>query len=140
MSAVARWWIGWFVLLAAASASAASKSDLADRLAACAREADDAARLACYDRLAKPAAAPELVSAAPASERIDRLNATVTAITKRARGELVVTLDNGQLWLQKDSEYVPLKTGEQITILAGALGSYRLITAAGRAMAVTRIQ
>jgi hypothetical protein len=193
-------------LLAASSIGAAAEADLGERVAACAREREDAARLACFDRLAtKPAAAAksapvaqappevrEATSAAPteapkaaatagaagaaataatsapaarpatdefgvtgtpvarerdaeaqtqpgAQEKIDRITATVTAISKQPHGELVVTLDNGQVWAQKQAQYVPLNVGDQIAIAAGALHSYRMIVA-GRATAVTRIK
>jgi hypothetical protein len=191
-------------LLATATLAAAADTELAERVAACARERDDVARLACFDRLtgktaasassapaakaAEPAAAatatpapappkaaatagaagaaataatPAAKSAAAdfgvsgsevarqrdaeaqkqpgAPEKIDRINAAVTAISKRPRGELVVTLDNGQVWAQKEVQYVPVKVGDQVTILAGALHSYKMVVA-GRATAVTRIQ
>jgi uncharacterized cupin superfamily protein len=118
-------------LLAAASTwpALAVDDELATRITACTREKDDALRLACFDR----AAAPQ----EPAAKRI---SATVTAIETRTRGELVVTLDNGQVWAQKDSgTYFPLKVGDAVTILAGTLGSFRLISG-NRATAVTRVQ
>jgi hypothetical protein len=69
-----------------------------------------------------------------------RVTAKVTGIDKRARGELVVTLDNGQVWAQKEvGAYFPIKVGDPATILAGTLGSYRLIVA-NRATAVTRVR
>jgi hypothetical protein len=117
-------------LLAAAPAQPAfAADDLAYRIAACTREQDDTVRLACFDRAAEPqAAAPK------------RMSATVTAIEKRPRGELVVTLDNGQVWAQKSAErYFPLEVGDPVAILAGSLGSFRLICGS-RATAVTRVQ
>ena len=64
----------------------------------------------------------------------------VAAIDKRPRGELVITLDNGQVWAQKEAgAYFPLKVGDPVAILAGTLGSFRLI-AGNRATAVTRVQ
>jgi hypothetical protein len=201
-------------LLATSSLAAAAGQDLAERVAACAREHDDTARLACFDRLTeKPAAAastsapapqapaaapktadPPVASAAAAStavapaaattaaaagtaagaaaasstksavddfgvtgsdvarqrdadaqkqpgapEKIDRINASVTALSTRGHGEIVVTLDNGQVWAQKEATYIPIKVGDKVTILAGALHSYRLV-ASGRVTPVTRIQ
>jgi hypothetical protein len=138
----------------------AADDDLAQRIAACTREQDDARRLACFDRAAAPkAAASPKVNATEtfgvhgselARSRDDgkpeaegppkRIDAKVTAIEKRARGELVVTLDNGQVWAQKEvGSYFPLKVGDPVAILAGTLGSFRLI-AANRATAVTRVQ
>jgi hypothetical protein len=68
------------------------------------------------------------------------MSATVTSIDKRPRGELVVTLDNGQVWAQKNADrYFPLEVGDTVEILAGALGSFRLL-AGSRATAVTRVQ
>ena len=116
-------------LLMASALPAFASYDLASRIAACAREQDDTLRLACFDR----AAAPQ----APAPKR---MSATVTSIDKRPRGELVVTLDNGQVWAQKNADrYFPLEVGDTVEILAGALGSFRLL-AGSRATAVTRVQ
>jgi hypothetical protein len=192
-------------LLATSSFAAAAGQDLAERVAACARERDDTARLACFDRLTENAAAAASTSApapqapgavktadppvAPAAaatataagtaagaagaaapstksavddfgvkgsevarqrdaeaqkqpgapEKIDHINASVAALSTRGHGEMVVTLDNGQVWAQKEAQYIPIKVGDKVTILAGALHSYRLV-ASGRATAVTRIQ
>lgn len=147
-------------LLAGVSASSAlAADDLAARIAACTREQDDARRLACFDRAAAPPAAAPRVDASQsfgvegselARNREDpdarpdappkRMSATVTAIDRRPRGELVVTLDNGHVWAQKEaSAYFPLKVGDPVAILAGTLGSFRLI-AGNRAIAVTRVQ
>ena len=137
----------------------AADDDLAMRIAACAREQDDARRLACFDRAAVPKVEAPKADASHAfgvhgselaRNRDDsatrpepppkRISATVTAIDKRARGELVVTLDNGQVWAQKEAgAYFPLKAGDSVAILAGTLGSFRLI-AGNRATAVTRVQ
>ena len=116
-------------LLAATLArpAVAADDDLAQRIDACTREQDDARRLACFDR----AAAPKAVT--------KRISAIVTGIEKRPRGELVITLDNGQVWAQKEAAYFPLKVGDPVAILAGALGSFRLIVA-NRATAVTQVQ
>lgn len=137
----------------------AADDELAQRVAACTREHDDAKRLACFDRAAPPqAAAPKVKKdhafgvqgSELARSRDDdksqpgsapkRIAATVAAIEKRTRGELVFTLDNGQVWAQKEvGAYFPVKVGDQVSILAGTLGSFRLIVA-NRATAVTRVQ
>ena len=116
-------------LLMGSASPAFAADDLESRIAACTREQDDTLRLACFDRAAEPQA--------PAAKRT---SATVTAIDKRPRGEIVVTLDNGQVWAQKSAErYFPIAVGDTVEILAGALGSFRLI-AGNRATAVTRVQ
>jgi hypothetical protein len=132
----------------------AADDDLAQRIAACTREQDDARRLACFDRAAASKVDATQTFGVHGSElarnRVDdqpeaesapkRISATVTGIEKRARGELVVTLDNGQVWAQKEiGAFFPLKVGDPVAILAGTLGSFRLI-AGNRATAVTRVQ
>ena len=116
-------------LLIVSAAPAFAADDLASRIEACTREQDDTLRLACFDRAAEPQA--------PAAKRT---SATVAAIDKRPRGELVVTLDNGQVWAQKSADrYFPIAVGDTVEILSGALGSFRLISG-NRATAVTRVQ
>lgn len=69
------------------------------------------------------------------------LTARITKIERLPRGELLVTLDNGHVWRQKQvqSTFV-LRVGEAVTIKRGTLGSHRLVNASGRATAVTRIE
>lgn len=119
------------LLLAALPAhpALAAEEDLKQRISACARESDNESRLACFDRAA--------ASIEPAPKK---LTATVTAIERRPRGELVLTLDNGQVWAQKGAgAHFPVKVGDPVAILAGALGSFRLVVA-NRATAVTRVR
>ena len=142
------------VTAALAQPALAADDDLAQRIAACTSEQDAARRLACFDRAAAPKVDATETFGVHGSElarnRDDdqpeaesapkRISATVTGIEKRARGELVVTLDNGQVWAQKEiGAYFPLKVGDPVAILAGTLGSFRLI-AGNRATAVTRVQ
>ncbi|HEV8330823.1 MAG TPA: hypothetical protein VGQ22_05360 [Steroidobacteraceae bacterium] len=148
------------VLLAAAAIQPAlAGDDLSQRIAACTRERDDARRLACFDRAAAPAADAKKVDATQdfgvhgselARNRDDddpkqdntpkRISATVAGVEKRARGELLVTLDNGQVWAQKEvGPYFPLKVGDAVSIIAGTFGSHKLVVAS-RATAVTRVR
>jgi hypothetical protein len=147
------------LLAAATSPALAADDNLAERISACTRERDDARRLACFDRAAAPSTSTPQVAAHQAfgvqgSElargREDgdtqretapkKIAATVAAIDKRPRGELVFTLDNGQVWAQKEvGSYFPVKVGDPVSILAGTLGSFRLVVA-NRATAVTRVQ
>jgi hypothetical protein len=107
----------------------AAEDDLKQRIAACTRDNDNAARLACFDRAA--------ASIEPAPKKV---TAIVTAIERRPRGELVLTLDNGQVWAQKDAgAHFPVKVGDPVAVLAGTLGSFRLVVA-NRATAVTRVR
>jgi biotin carboxyl carrier protein len=103
---------------------------------------------------APAAASPPPASAPTAEERfgargeispdrhqeIDELTGTVTEVGTKAHGELIVTLDNGQVWAEKQSgSKVKLKTGDTVKIERGAMGSYTLI-ANGRSSKVSRIR
>jgi hypothetical protein len=69
------------------------------------------------------------------------MNATVTAVGRRASGLLVITLDNGQSWIENQpSAYFPLKVGEVVQIRSGAIGSYMLYAPSKRFTHVTRIR
>ncbi|MGH8174747.1 MAG: hypothetical protein ACREV5_00625 [Steroidobacter sp.] len=137
----------------------------------CASEKDDARRLSCYDReiaqlenasdAVEPAPAPTpAASTAPedkfgyrgqlardeldrqaAKDAVERLDATVTEISTRPRGELVLTLDNGQVWAQKSVDTrARLKVGDKVAIKKASFGSFMLVTSAGRSTRVTRVQ
>jgi hypothetical protein len=68
------------------------------------------------------------------------IQAVVSGVARRPRGELVVTLDNGQVWAQlAPQEYYPLEIGDTVHISKGALGSYSLTTPAKRGSKVTRL-
>jgi len=69
------------------------------------------------------------------------ISAVVANVTARPRGELVVTLDNGQVWQQLAAvDYFPLKAGDTVEISSGALGSYILSAPSRRSTKVTRIR
>jgi hypothetical protein len=73
-------------------------------------------------------------------QRPKHMLAVVSAVSNRPRGELVVTLDNGQVWVQLEATNYPLKAGDHVEIDVGALGSYILWSPSNRrATKVTRI-
>jgi hypothetical protein len=75
-----------------------------------------------------------------APQREKRLLAVVSGVSNRPQGELVVTLDNGQVWVQLEVKNYPLKAGDHVEIDVGALGSYVLWCPSNRrATKVTRI-
>jgi hypothetical protein len=75
-----------------------------------------------------------------APHREKRLLAVVSTISNRPRGELVVTLDNGQVWVQLQPTTYPLRPGDHVEIDVGALGSYVLwCPSSRRSTKVTRI-
>jgi hypothetical protein len=74
------------------------------------------------------------------TQREKQLLAVVSAVSNRPRGELVVTLDNGQVWAQIEATRYPLKPGDHVEIDVGAMGSYVLWSPSNRrATKVTRI-
>lgn len=75
------------------------------------------------------------------STRIERIEATVTDVRQRSSGERVITLDNGQVWLQTEvTVRGPLKPGDVVAIRRGAFSSFQLITPGRVALRVRRIE
>jgi len=139
------------------AASHAAEPPLPASIAACAERSDDKQRLACYDsevqrlQVKVPAVAPEdefgvrgellrkRQEETPGPPKLQQLTAKVEKITSRARGELVITLDNGQVWEQAETKSsFLLSPGDQVTVKAGALGSYQMISPTGRTTRVRR--
>lgn len=57
----------------------------------------------------------------------DQLIAKVTDLVMLAHGQLLLTLDNGQMWQQKTADRaLRLKAGDQVTIKQATLGSFLL--------------
>lgn len=134
-----------------------------EAMLACGDESDDAQRLRCFDAVVanlrkapSPAAAPQPATPAPTPEQkfgargdikpdrhevLNEISATVTALGTKPHGELIVTLDNGQVWAEiAANSRIKLKTGDTVKIERGALGSYSLVTPNGRSSKVSRIR
>ena len=141
---------------------------------ACASEADDAARLACYDaavgRLKSAEEAGEITTvtreevetvrresfgfsipslpslAMPKfgggdGDGLEEVTFAVASIRKDPYGKLIVTLENGQVWLQTDSNRVSYsrRNGvEEAVIKTASMGSFRMKLDGGRAFRVER--
>jgi hypothetical protein len=72
---------------------------------------------------------------------LSELVATATGIAAKPRGELVITLDNGQVWTEiAPGSTIRVKVGDQVKIEAGTLGSFILIAPNGRSSKVSRIR
>ena len=151
-------------LVAAGTAAAATTAEFL----ACAAVKDDARRLACFDAVvdraqAAPANQAPAVAAAPLSQEekfglrgelkqekaqkvpelqeLEQLQAQVTKVSTKPHGELVVTLENGQVWAEiQTNSGARVKVGERVTIKAGALGSFLLVAPNGRSTRVTRVR
>lgn len=72
---------------------------------------------------------------------IDEIAATITTLGETARGKLVISLDDGSQWQQKDSQYIKLTKGMQVNIERGFLGAFFLsYDGVNRRIKVTRIR
>jgi len=135
---------------------------------ACAAEKDDARRLACFDAAiaqsgklsgdSPPAVAAvplsqeekfglrgelkqEKAQKAPELQELEQLQAQVTKVSTKPYGELVVTLENNQVWAEiQTNSGARVKAGDRVTIKAGALGSFLLVAPNGRSTKVTRVR
>jgi hypothetical protein len=160
--------LGVAAALVTAGPARAAAPDAAAGFLACAAEKDDARRLACFDAAVGQAQAAAgttapAVAAAPLSQEekfglrgdlkqekaqevpelqeLEQLQAQVTGVSSKLRGELVVTLENGQVWAEiQTGSGARVKTGDRVTIKPGALGSFLLVTPNGRSTRVTRIR
>jgi len=66
------------------------------------------------------------IEEATGAEGIETLRASVTELQQAAPDKVVISLDNGQVWRQTTSSSLRLRTGDDIEIERGALGSYLL--------------
>jgi hypothetical protein len=78
---------------------------------------------AAAQKQAAKAAAP------PPVEAIASIESTVAEAKRRGTGELVLTLANGQVWMQTQADSkVWIKPGDPVTIKKALLGSYLLVS------------
>jgi hypothetical protein len=117
-----------------------------DRMRACATESDEAKRLACYDQqigrsksgqnddlgvtgelLRHKQKQAGITAATPAD-----VTAKVAALANRGSGKFVVTLDNGQVWVQQEAPDFMLQVGDVITLRRGVLGALWMVSPSGR--------
>ncbi len=68
----------------------------------------------------------KLVQEATDTEEIDRIEATVVEVRKTKSGKVVITLDNGQVWIQADSSRARVSIDDKVTIRRRSFGSYTL--------------
>jgi hypothetical protein len=109
----------------------------------CTTVADDTERLACYDRTFGTPAAPKPLPDPPARapEAIpEKFSAAVSKIEWR-NGVFVVTLDNGQTWIQSERDSrIQIEPEEIVTVRKASLGSYLLSGNQGIAARVKRLR
>jgi hypothetical protein len=74
-------------------------------------------------------------------EELTEITGKVTQVGAKPYGELVITLDNGQVWAERSaSSKVRVKVGDTVKIESGALGSFTLIAPNGRSSKVARVR
>lgn len=75
-------------------------------------------------------------------KKFQQLTAKVTELDQQPHGELVLTLDNGQVWQQKRGDRgIRVKVGDEVTIRRASLGSFLLTSSAvNGSMRVTRVK
>ncbi len=137
-------------------------------LEACSMIENDHTRLTCYDKVmmhktpsvnqqqqtsAKPVViAPQTQAVKPASEfGLEHKNIAegsekeqinhVLKIKKSPHGEMIITMDNGQVWRQIGTDRLRVQTDSQVFIRRGALNSFLLKLADGnKSIRVKRIK
>jgi hypothetical protein len=144
---------------------AAAAQDTNQALLSCASERDDARRLRCFDAVVadlRPAASAPTAAPAPMPapvvsredkfgargdldrekrEELQEITGKVAEVGFRPHGELVITLDNGQVWAERTANSkVRVKVGDTVKIESGALGSFTLIAPNGRSSKVARVR
>lgn len=76
-----------------------------------------------------------------AGEADPSISSVVTTVRRQPAGELIVTLENGQVWTQIGVDTrARVAVGDTVTIRRAALGSYMLVTANRYATRVRRVK
>lgn len=74
-----------------------------------------------------------------ASPPVEELVARVTKVSKRVHGEIVLELDNGQVWAQPERKAnVFIRPGDEVRITRGSMGSYFLAAESGSTTRIRR--
>jgi hypothetical protein len=150
------WGVCGVMLLVGASSCRvvlAGPTGLEDALQVCMQEQDDSRRLLCYDREMRNFAHTREKSFGLTAEQQRKseppevhdkaspqiLTSIVSAVTARSDGRLMITLANGQMWVQGEAwEVFHVSVGDTVTIKPGILGSLHLYTPSGSVTRVTR--
>jgi hypothetical protein len=139
-----------------------STAELPPQLEACAALRRDTERLLCYDRAvaqirsgADGAPAPsaenmfgansDMGSRHPQAEvkreELKQISGTVTSLRRGDDGMIHLTLDNGQVWRQQDSDVrLMVAEGDTITIVRASMGTFRITDKSGRFARFKRVR
>lgn len=142
------------LLLAAGCLPALARAEsLDDGLRRCAGEHEAMQRLACFDAIVSTL--PQLEAdrfgmtadighkrdpAAPQTKD-EVLHTKISALRQASRGEFIFTLDNGQIWIQAESNSsIQFAVGEDVHLEHGAMSSLWLVADKHRKVRVKRLQ
>jgi len=70
----------------------------------------------------------------------DDLRAFVTDVEKNSLGKLLLVLDNGQTWLQKDAKTLIIHKGDSVLIERGFMNAFYLSAGDKKRIAVARVK
>ena len=140
--------------------SATAAEPLPEAIKACATMRNDTERLACYDRavahIESGEAAPSKENMFGAStslatpkkpehetpdEDLKQITGKVVAVSHAEGGSVILTLDNGQVWRQQDSDAtLVIEIDDSVTISRASLGTFRLTDKRGRSARFRRVR
>ena len=101
----------------------------------------DAKRLQCYDNIFinKPSKKQKVIDPTVVqadkfglehknitAEGLENIKAVIKNVKKAPYGELIITLDNNQIWRQNDTERMRLKKADSVEIRRGVFNSFLL--------------
>lgn len=66
------------------------------------------------------------------SDTLPEITAVVGKVEKAPKGKLIITLDDGQVWRQTDTETLRLKSGDTVVISRGMIGAFYLKKTSGK--------
>lgn len=72
-------------------------------------------------------------------KRPESIAAQLVKVTRRARGEYVFELDNGQVWVQSSPKWFKAEPGDPVTISKFRMGGYSLRNKGGASTRVRRL-
>lgn len=146
---------GCWILAVVASCFSAATVAAQEHPLECARLADPAARLGCYDRLF-PVPAEVVEAAARRAEEsygleraagslqsgrseLEQLESRVVDVDHGRNGQRTFKLENGQTWVQVEARVGGhVQVGQVVSLRKAILGGYQLVTPAGVALRVRR--
>lgn len=126
----------------AATAAEAAAAMAAEKEAAAEAQAEAAARAAAEDEFGMNR---EIEQSRPpdanAQQELRELNMAVIEVRQRPGGEHIITLENGQVWVEKRAVYgFRVKVGDTVKLKKGVFGGYSMVGRGRRSSQVRRVE